>query len=184
MYGLINNALKSMIQRQFDQQTWDIILEKADVGEDSFVSMQRYEDELTYKLVGATSEVLNESASTCLELFGHYWATVTAPDAYGVLMEATGKDLVTFLENINALHDRITSTFVGYVPPYFIVEQGKDKICLRYESKREGLTPFVIGLLHGLAEGFQQTLTQIEVEPCAVECGETSLIYFSVSKKT
>lgn len=181
MYGLINNALQSMIQSHYGNETWINILQEADVGEEAFVSMQRYEDELTYKLVGATSKVLNEPASTCLELFGRYWATVTAPEAYGVLMDATGSDLVGFLENINALHDRITSTFVGYIPPHFIVKKGENGISLKYESKREGLTPFVVGILYGLAESFQQELTQITVEPCEVDSGETSLIHFSVS---
>ena len=133
------------------------------------------------RLLAPTSEVLEASAEDCLEIFGHYWATVTAPEAYGMLMDSTGEDLVGFLDNVNSLHDRITSTFVGYIPPHFKVEKGSNEVCLRYESKREGLTPFVIGIVKGLAERFQQTVSFGEVEKCPVENGEISLIHFSVS---
>jgi len=180
MYGLINKALKTMIMEGHGQDVWKDIIKKSGVGEDSFISMERYDDSITYALVGATSEVLQASAEDCLELFGHYWATVTAPTAYGMLMDSTGEDLIGFLENVNSLHDRITSTFVGYIPPHFIVDTDNNQVCLRYESKREGLTPFVVGVVKGLAERFGQEVSFGDVERCDVESGETSLIYFTV----
>lgn len=180
MYGLINKALKTMILANQGEEVWNQILAKSGVGEDAFLSMQRYDDSLTYSLVGATSDVLQASPEQCLEIFGHYWATVTAPEAYGMLMDSTGSDLIEFLENVNGLHDRITSTFVGYIPPHFILSKNSNEICLKYESTREGLTPFVIGVVKGLAERFGQRLEFGEVEKCPVDSGETSLIYFKV----
>ena len=183
MYGLINKALKTMILSSQGEEVWNQILQSSEVSEDSFLSMQRYDDSVTYALVGATSEVLKASPEQCLELFGHYWATVTAPEAYGMLMDSTGKDLIGFLENVNSLHDRITSTFVGYIPPYFSVSTNSDEVSLRYESTREGLTPFVIGVVKGLAENFGQQVSFSSVEKCPVDAGETSLINFTVSQK-
>ena len=95
-------------------------------------------------------------------------------------MDATGQDLVSFLENVNGLHDRITSTFIGYVPPHFEVEAESGNVLLRYESTREGLTPFVIGIVKGLAERFGQEVTIDNIEPVEVDAGETSLIRFIV----
>lgn len=180
MYGLINNALKKMIQTSYGDEVWKEILDQSGVGEDAFVSMQNYDDGLTYDLVGASSKVLNASPEQCLELFGDYWVSVTAKEAYGMLMDATGTDLLSFLENINQLHDRITSTFVGYIPPYFELDRENSVVCLRYESKREGLTPFVLGILKGLSKNFGQTLTMVSVERCEVDSGEMSLIRFTV----
>ena len=79
MYGLINKALRTMVTDGHGSDVWDQIMEKSGVSEDSFISMQKYDDSVTYSLVGASSEVLGAPAEACLELFGHYWATVTAP---------------------------------------------------------------------------------------------------------
>lgn len=184
MYGLINKALKTMILDGHGNDVWNRIIMRSGVSEDSFLSMQRYDDSITYALVGATSEVLEASAEDCLEIFGHYWATVTAPSAYGMLMDSTGNDLIGFLENVNGLHDRITSTFVGYIPPHFVVKADSNEVCLRYESQREGLTPFVIGVVKGLAERFKQKVHFGSVEKCSTEIGEISLIYFTVDSDT
>jgi hypothetical protein len=180
MYGLINKSLKTMILDAKGERVWAAILKKSGVPVDSFVSMRRYDDAVTYALVGAASEVLGESAEKCLEIFGHYWATVTAPQAYGVLLDSTGSSLMEFLVNVNGLHDRITSTFIGYEPPYFIVDAEGKKVSLRYESRREGLTPFVIGVVKGLAERFGNTLLFSEPEHIECDKGEISVIHFTI----
>jgi guanylate cyclase soluble subunit beta len=176
MYGLINKALKTMIVDGHGEDTWQLILEKSAVPDDSFITMERYDDSITYALVGATSDVLGAPAEACLDLFGHYWATVTAPNAYEMLFESTGETLFEFLENVNSLHDRITSTFIGYVPPHFIATANKNRMELVYESKREGLTPFVVGIIKGLAERFEVNVEFESVESKQVSEGETSVI--------
>lgn len=181
MYGLINKALRTMVVDSHGEEVWEQIQEKSGIKDEAFLSMERYEDSVTYAFVGAASEVLQAPAEQCLEIFGHYWATVTAPEAYGMLMDATGTDLVGFLRNVNSLHDRITSTFIGYIPPYFEVDESSDEVILRYESKREGLTPFVIGLVKGLAERFDQKVSFGEVQKLDSNEGEISLIHFKVS---
>ena len=85
-----------------------------------------------------------------------------------------------FLQHTNDLHDRITSTFIGYTPPYFEVSNNDNRVALRYESKREGLTPFVIGVIKGLAKRFGSTLTFEPVEKVQVSQGETSVIHFVI----
>jgi guanylate cyclase soluble subunit beta len=176
MYGLINKALKTMIIDGHGTQVWDRILQQSAVSEDSFTTMEQYNDDVTYALVGATSEVLESPAAVCLELFGHYWATVTAPNAYEMLFQSTGENLFEFLDNVNSLHDRITSTFIDYVPPHFIVTKDKNKMELVYESQREGLTPFLIGIIKGLADRFEVEVAFQSIEARAVHKGETSVI--------
>jgi hypothetical protein len=91
---------------------------------------------------------------------------VTATKSYGLLLDAAGSDIVEFLENLNIMHDRITSTFLNYVPPEFHVTDNGDGYTIRYISKRQGLTPFVVGLLKGLAIRFDcklDILNQVEV---------------------
>ncbi len=160
MYGLINTALRDMISTRFGEDQWQQVLQASGVPEDSFLTMRSYDDAITYDLAGAASEVLGAPLETCLELFGEYWIEETAGKSYGMLMDATGQNMVEFLENLNGLHDRITSTFLDYKPPSFRIEHIADnRYRLHYESTRKGFTPFVVGLLKGLAERFDAALT-------------------------
>jgi hypothetical protein len=154
VYGLINNALKGMIIKEFGEEQWQQVLSRSGVSEDSFLSMRSYDDSVTYALAGSASEVVGAPVDTCLEMFGQYWVEEVAGKSYGMLMNAAGQDMVAFLGNMNALHDRITSTFINYVPPEFYVEQKGDRYLIHYISRREGLTAFVVGLLKGLASRF------------------------------
>jgi guanylate cyclase soluble subunit beta len=81
---------------------------------------------------------------------------------------------------MNALHDRITGTFLNYIPPEFRVEtldNGRHHI--HYISQRQGLTGFVVGLLKGLSQRFETSLEFHSVEPQPVDAG--SHIIFDVT---
>ena len=168
MYGLINSALQSMIRDKFGESQWQAVLKESGVADDSFLTMRSYDDSVTYDLAAAASTVLGAPLETCLEMFGEYWVLETATRSYGPLMDATGTDLIGFLHNLNALHDRITGTFLDYVPPEFRVESLEDgRHRIHYVSTREGLTPFVVGLLKGLATHFDTDidLHSVELQP-------------------
>jgi guanylate cyclase soluble subunit beta len=181
MYGLINSSLQSMIREKFGEEQWNRVLVASGVPEDSFLSMRSYDDAVTYDLVAAASAVLGESAEACMEMFGEWWVLETAAKSYGPLMEASGRDLVQFLRNMNALHDRITGTFINYVPPEFRVESMNDgRHRIHYISKREGLTPFVVGLLHGLATRFDSELEIHSQEALKVTSGEHTVFEVTV----
>jgi hypothetical protein len=171
MYGLINNSLKSMILEQFGEEQWQKVLSTSGVSEDSFLTTRSYDDSVTYSLAGAASEVLGTPVEACLEKFGEYWVLETAAKSYSLLLNAAGQDMVEFLGNTNALHDRITSTFLNYVPPEFFIETKENHHLIHYVSQREGLTPFVVGLLKGLAKRFDSTLTIISQREVAVDHG-------------
>jgi guanylate cyclase soluble subunit beta len=159
MYGLINNSLQEMIRERFGEEQWQAVLAASGVPEDSFLTMRSYDDSVTYSLAGAAAEVLGAPVEACMEMFGEYWVLETASKSYGMLLDAAGEDMVSFLRNMNALHDRITSTFLDYVPPQFYVEERGEHHLIHYVSKREGLMSFVVGLLKGLAARFNSEVT-------------------------
>lgn len=182
MYGLINSALQGMIRDKFGDEQWEKVLAASGVPEDSFLTMRSYDDALTYQLAGAASEVLGAPVETCLEMFGEYWVLEVAAKSYGMLMDASGDSLVEFLGNMNALHDRITGTFLNYVPPEFRVEDlGGDRYRIHYISKREGLVPFVDGLLKGLAHRFGNEMEVLDLEQLDVEAGTHAVYQVSVT---
>jgi len=155
MYGLVNSSLKNMVIEHFGPQVWERVLVESGAPRDSFLTMRSYDDATTYSLVAAASRVLDEPVETCLEMFGQYWILTTATESYGELLDATGVDLVDFLTNLNGMHDRVSSTFLDYLPPNFRLSRlSGNHYELDYVSQREGLESFVIGLIKGLAIRF------------------------------
>jgi len=181
VYGLINGSLKDMIQTKFGEEKWQEVMKLSGVPEDSFLTMRKYDDALTYSLAGAASEVLGAPVDACLEMFGEYWVLETASKSYGVLLDAAGTDMLEFLSNMNALHDRITGTFLEYLPPEFYIEQADSFHKIHYLSKREGLTPFVVGILKGLAIRFDTTLTILDQQEIDVEQGTHTIFHVGIS---
>ncbi len=167
MYGLINNALEDMIVTHFDEATWKQIHQASGVPEDAFLTMRSYDDAYTYALAGSASEVLKTPLDDCLVMFGHHWVAAIATRQFASLMEVTGNDTVSFLHNLNGLHDRISSTFLDYIPPEFRVEDidvAAGCYHVHYHSERKGLTPFVTGLLEGLAKHFGDDLQILSIK--------------------
>ena len=184
MYGLINNALKSMILDKFGEEQWQAVLTASGVPEDSFLTMRSYDDSITYQLAGAASEVLGAPVEACLEMFGEYWVLETAGKSYGPLMDASGQNMVDFLRNMNSLHDRITGTFLNYVPPEFRVDDlGDKRYTVHYISTREGLTPFVVGLLKGLAIRFNADMEILGQQDIPVDEGAHTAFEVRVEDK-
>ena len=155
MYGMVNKAIQDLVTSKFGEDKWIAIKNKVGFEDDFFVSMQSYPDQLTYDLVGATSETLDLAPGDVLEAFGEYWILYTAEEGYGEMLALSGSNLKEFLSNLNMLHERITHIMPDLQPPKFTVEEiSSNEVNLTYESYREGLAPLVVGLLRGLGTRF------------------------------
>ena len=162
MYGLINKAVKGLVQERFGLEAWNRICERACVDDDEFLSMEGYDDAVTYDLVGAASEELGLEAEKILEAFGQYWVEYTAVEGYGDLLDSAGDTLPDFLANLDQLHARVKLAFADLKPPRFAVtDEDEHGLVLHYYSDRPGLAPLVVGLVHGLGSRFGDTL-QVE----------------------
>ena len=156
MFGLVNKGIEDMVCNQFGEDIWESIKEKADVDIVTFISMDSYPDDFTYRLVDAASEVLNISPTDVLEAFGRYWVLFTATEGYEELMAITGDTLPEFLQNLDNLHGRVGLSFPNLQMPSFqCSELQPESLNLHYYSDRPGLTPLVIGILKGLGERFK-----------------------------
>ncbi len=156
MYGLVNKAVEGLIRSRFGDETWGKIRTDAGVPDEPFMSMENYDDSVTYNLVGSTCKVLNLPPETVLEEFGKYWVLYTGEAGYGGLMQSAGGSFVEFIRNLDALHTRVKLSFPNLQPPSFQVAEESDRsLVLHYHSHRAGLAPFVVGLLKGLASRFK-----------------------------
>lgn len=157
---MVNKAVEEMVCRNHGEEVWEKIKEKAGVEVDVFMSNEGYPDEVTYRLVGAASEVLGVPAEQILIGFGEHWVLYTAQEGYGGLMQAGGNNLPDFLRNLPNFHTRVAMVFPELQPPRFHCTDITDgSLKLHYFSHREGLAPFVVGLMQGLGKMFKTPVT-------------------------
>lgn len=158
MYGLVNRAIKGCVVEQFGEPTWLKIQEKSKTNASHYVTMNSYPDELTFNIIAVACEVLEVETKTLLHAFGRHWVLNTANREYGHLMEFSGADLRTFLINLDQMHEQVAITFANLRQPSFSLEEKDGETLLHYRSERTGLTEFVVGLLQGLSEHFNEPL--------------------------
>lgn len=181
MYGMIHKAIRDMVTTVHGEATWQQVLSESGAGDADFLSLRSYDDKIAYALVGACSSILSAPAEACLEDFGRFWILVTASEHYGEMMRSYGQDTFSLLNHMNEMHERISSTFSGYKPPHFTVESTGDSSCLlHYRSIREGLSPFVVGLVLGLGEFFGEKVEITRESTINEDGGEYSV--FAVTR--
>ena len=161
MYGLVNRAIQQMVCTNHGEEVWERIKGKADLADlDFFSTYQAYPDDVTHRLVAAASEELKLTASEIMQAFGEYWITFTANEGYEELLASTGGTLPEFLDQLDTMHARAGIAFPQLQPPSFRCQHAEtNSMELEYRSKRQGLAPMVVGLLHGLGRRFRTPVT-------------------------
>jgi hypothetical protein len=159
MYGLVNAAVQDLVCSNFGQDKWEQIKAKAGLDIESFTRMSQYPDELTFKLVGAASEVLSIPPDDVMKAFGEFWVLYTGREGYGHLFDIAGNNLREFLLRLDDLHTRVGQNFKELKPPSFTYDNVNERtLRMHYHSDRAGLCPMVIGLLSGLGKRFKTEL--------------------------
>lgn len=165
MYGMVNKAVEEMVISTHGETVWREIKRRAGVNEEVFISNEGYPDEITYRLVGAVSDVLQMPGERILHAFGEHWVLNTARKGYGHLLAAGGATIGEFLTNLPRFHDRIALHFPNLEPPRFEVsDRTPHSLHLHYHTRRPGLTPFVEGMLSGLGRMFATAITVTIIE--------------------
>jgi Haem-NO-binding len=152
VYGMINEAMRRLVVEGEGTEVWGRVAARAESPE-SFAALAYYDDDVTYRLVDAASLELGTPATELLRKFGRYWSLRVGPENYGDILGATGTDVVSVLDNLDEMHARLQVLYPELRPPSFtVIEEGSATFEVRYSSEREGLAPFVLGLLEGLGE--------------------------------
>lgn len=153
MYGLINDSIRRLVLEREGEEAWQRILERSGTGYATFAALHYYDDEVTYALVAAASAELGAPAEELLCSFGRYWSTRIAPESYGDYLDSAGRRLPDVLAGLDEMHTRLQALFPELRPPSIELEdRHAEPLTIHYRSEREGLAPFMLGLLEGLSE--------------------------------
>jgi hypothetical protein len=164
MYGLVNRSIEELIVARYGDAAWARVRLGAGVDEEVFLSNESYPDAVTYNLVAAASREFGVSVAEILEAFGEHWVLKTAQEHYGLLLDSCGNDLPDLLANLNNLHSRAVLQFPNLQPPKFSVSSvTATSVVLHHETHREGLSPFVFGLIRGLGKRFNLAVKVTQV---------------------
>ena len=89
-----------------------------------------------------------------------------------------GHDFVSFVQNLDLLHARVRRSYPDLEPPSFrCTELQEGSFRLHYYSSREGLAPFVIGLIRGLGQLFA---TRVRVEHISRQVSQADHDVFTI----
>jgi hypothetical protein len=176
MYGMVNKSVEDMITATHGEEAWLEIKRRAGVTTEIFISTEGYPDALTYQLVAAASAYTQTAPEQILFAFGEHWVLNTARQGYGPMLDAAGRTMDEFLCNLPRFHDRVALLYPNLVPPRFAVTDRTERsLRLHYTSHRPGLTPFVEGLLSGIAKMYQTEARVTQVQARAATGGDTDI---------
>ncbi|XP_076447120.1 guanylate cyclase soluble subunit beta-1-like [Babylonia areolata] len=166
MYGFVNYALELLVLRNFGEEAWEKIKQEATLEmEGHFLVRLVYEDSISYDLVGAASRVLNVPASDVLELFGKMFFDYCKESGYDKILQVLGSSTTDFLQNLDALHDHLSSIYPGMRAPSFrcTLREEDGATILHYYSERPGLEHIVIGIVKAVAKELHNSIVDVEV---------------------
>lgn len=155
MYGMIHRAARAHAIDQRGEGFWDAFAERHGLTDAAFVVGQNYPDEATFSVVASLADAMEMSQPAFLQAFGRSWIEFARQGAYAHMMSIGGETLPAFIRNLNRMHAGLSMAMPGTRMPRFHVLQDTPRAMrLSYLSDRQGLEPFVLGLLEGLCAMF------------------------------
>lgn len=155
MYGMIHRGLREMVIEELGTAEWEALAREAGIGPAELISAQVYDDAVTTRLLMAGADRMGLSMSELLKRFGRYWLPFLVRGPYAAILDFTGRDLPTFIANLDRMHQAVVAAMPGArVASFAVTERGTGFLRVRYASERTGLEFLVIGMLEGLLDRF------------------------------
>lgn len=155
MYGMIHRGIRSMMQAKLGEEAWFALEKKIGIGPTELLTGMVYDDSLTLEIISEAAARLNLTADECLFEFGRYWIDYASRGSLSAVMTLTGRDLASFISNLDRLHLSVGMAMPDTRLPNFKVTLDEPGFLrVEYLSHRTGMEDFVSGLLYGLIERF------------------------------
>lgn len=155
MYGMIHRAIHDMVELRRSLNQPCLLSSEFSVNPEAMVSTSVYPDSQTNELIEAAATLMGIPAPDFLQRLGRFWITFSENGPYRYILDFTGTDMPSFVAGLDRMHDAVVSAMpLAAVPSFSLVESLPGVMVVDYRSSRQGLEPFVTGLLHGLLDRF------------------------------
>lgn len=161
MKGVIFNVVEEVIGELFDADTWDDLLDGAEL-DGAYTALGDYADTELLAIVSAACQATGMSAEEVLRTVGHHALPKLAsrvPDSMG-----GAPDALSFIRKVNdIIHPEVLKIYPDSIPPAFDFEDHVDGLVVQYRSARN-LPALAEGLLSGVSLLYEEDVT---VQPLA-----------------
>jgi hypothetical protein len=164
MKGIIFNVLEEVVTEMFDADTWDGLLEHAEL-DGTYTALGNYGDHELEGIVTAGCSATGHERDDLLLILGRRMLPKLCDRVPESVTQAA--DPFTFIENVNMIiHPEVLKLYPGAAPPAFECERTSDGLLVRYSSRRD-LSALAEGLLSGVGDRFDvpMTVTAVDGEP-------------------
>lgn len=159
MHGMIHQAARAMALDRLGEAEWDALTCATGLSGKNFIGVDYYSDAETFALVKVIARRLDLPLNQAFFEFGRHWIEFVAVSAFARALRMAGDDLQSFLSNLDRMHASIKSNIPrASIPSFQVITASPEAIELCYRSEREGLAPFVHGILWAVARRFGETV--------------------------
>ncbi|XP_074650635.1 guanylate cyclase soluble subunit beta-1-like [Tubulanus polymorphus] len=186
--GFVKQALERLVVRNYGDDVWDQISRKIfsksrERLESEFLSSLLNDDQLAFDIVETASQIIKIPKCKIWEMFGEMFFEFCEESGYDKILQVLGGTLMEFLQNLDALHDHLSTIYPGMRTPSFRCLERKDgSILLHFQSDREGLEYIVVGLVKSVARELHSK--EVNVEIVSNSEFNDSYIQFLITEKT
>ena len=178
--GIIFNLLEEVVTQEFGEDTWDQLLEAAQV-DGTFTSLGNYPDADLFKLVGAASAALKQPPDAIVRWFGVKALPLLAKK-YPAFFDKHPSTRSFILTLNGIIHPEVRKLYPGADTPDFEFDTSSPEVLVMiYRSKRK-LCSLVEGFAEGAADHFDEAV-RIQHPQCMHRGDENCRLELSFAKK-
>lgn len=160
MKGIIFNQLENYVLTNFDEATYDQILEKCKLEtKEPFVGPGTYSDSDLILIIKSASDTLNIPVDDLIVSFGHFlFPKLASRFSNFVDTSKPAKDFLLTVESI--IHVEVHKMYdKAYTPTFEYLNNRDNQLTIRYRSKRK-LYKLMEGIIMGVADHFSCKIDQ------------------------
>jgi len=161
MHGVIMSELKNFVTGNYDKNTWNALLKKADLWPRLYVPVAEYPDEEVFSLVTTASDMTQLAPAKILESFGEF-VVGGLLKIYRPLIRDEWRTLDLIENTETAIHTAVRLRDKRAKPPNLrCVRVSPAEVIVHYGSDRK-LCSVAKGIARGVANHYGDTVTITE----------------------
>jgi hypothetical protein len=159
VYGMIHKAARDMAIARLGEDEWRVVADECALTSHHMITTAYFDDAVILGLVAALARRMEMTDDQALEAFGVHWIRYAAASDYSRVISMAGDDIETFIDNLDRMHASIKSTMpLARMPSFRLLAADAEGLDVLYQSERDGLAPFVLGILNAVAARYGERM--------------------------